>query len=287
MNRQLVAIYIKLFSLGLIFVLILHLLISNYVAQSESSLNYGHDIIPKVEASYDLEITPDFVDSKKFVKKSPISTHNFSKYQMTIINVTGREMDYFYFTQNPPQISSVGKNNSCKVAINGSYFAGKRQNANHVGLLSIWGKRYVPLGVERQLTHVTVYDKESKTVKFLKASDYISRPRKNIIEFQTGPLVLHNDIVQNSFIRNSKNGLEKHKRMLLATNDRNQTFIIVVRERVDLVSLAKYLKRIGLLGSGLNAINLDGGSSVALWNQNAPGTNYNSKATLPLVICVR
>lgn len=293
--KKLITVYVSMFSLGLIFVLALLTFITISISKDEAQMK----IIKNVEASdfdenspaseYRLEITPPTIQSKKYVRSSSNagSVYNFDKYQMTIIDITGQDMDYFYFKRNPPRISSVAQNNSCEIAINASYFAGKREKANHVGLLSIWGKQHVPLGVSSQLTHVAVFDKNTKTMGYFNARKYTPEPTKNTLEFQTGPLVLNDGEIQNHYINNSKHGNYKHKRLLLATNEKNQTFIIVVREKVALGKLAGRLKEIKLLGDTPDVINLDGGSSVALWSRSNPKVNYNAGDTLPLVICVR
>ncbi|KKQ36079.1 MAG: hypothetical protein US52_C0009G0001, partial [candidate division WS6 bacterium GW2011_GWA2_37_6] len=116
---------------------------------------------------------------------------------------------------------------------------------------------------------------------------YKSSVQNDVIEFQTGPLVLDDGEVQKSFVNNSVNGTTRHKRLLLATDETNRIFIIVVREKVNLIELANYLRSLNVFGKELDVINLDGGKSVALWDRYYPEVNYNSNDRLPLVICVK
>jgi len=294
--KRLITIYVSTFFFGLIMTLALFTFIAIYITKDELVINPGQSIeeengalgkiIKKAKAS-NLEISPPIIQSEEYVSNDVPPVYHFDKYQMTVIDITGQDMDYFYFKQKPPKISSVAQKNGCKIAVNASYFAGNRQRANHVGLLSILGKLHVPLGIERQLTHVAVFNREGMSIEYFDVNNYKSNPTKSTLEFQTGPLVLDDGKVQSSFIKNSKNGMESHKRLLLATNKSNQTFLIVVRDRADLVELASYLKGIDLFGKEPDVINLDGGSSVALWSKNNPEVNYNAGDTLPLVICVR
>jgi hypothetical protein len=74
----------------------------------------------------------------------------------------------------------------------------------------------------------------------------------------------------------------------MAVTDNFGLFLITVRSRVSLDSLANYLLSLSLFASHrLDVVNLDGGSSVALFVQNHPELNYNESSHLPMLIGVK
>lgn len=305
--KKLTFVYTIMFFLSLVAILLFWGLSINYIGENklgenswqgmgETSSLASKIVDPALAADFDtpgfnpnqgIELTPVFIQGAEYPLNKIDPVYYFPKYQMTVMNISNKDLDYFYFTQNPPTLSSIAQERNCEIAFNASYFAGEKENASHVGLLSIWGHQYVPLGVDNQLTHVAVFNKLSQSVQFFDANSYQSAPSVEKLEFQTGPLVLEDGIVQDGFIMNSKHGKFRHKRLLLARNNSNQTFVIIVRSQVDLIELGNFLKGLSILGEGVDVLNLDGGKSVALWSRNYSNENYNENDTLPLVICVR
>ena len=98
-------------------------------------------------------------------------------------------------------------------------------------------------------------------------------------------LVIEKGELREDLIRSSINGLTRHTRTLIATLDGRQCFFITVTEGVALDDLARSLRRISVFQEGrLDVMNLDGGSSVALYLRDAPGWNYNAGDRLPILI---
>jgi len=279
-----------MYLLGLVLVFTLYSIIPVLIIKDESLLGFGQNTYWEQDLDITqskLEFEPSLIKGENFNIAEVHTVYNLNRYKMTIVELSGKDLEYFYFKQNPPKISDLAMRNNCEVAINASYFSGTKLSATHVGLLSIWGRQHVPIGSENQLTHAAVFYKQSKTVRFFDANSYKSSVQNDVIEFQTGPLVLDDGEVQKSFVNNSVNGTTRHKRLLLATDETNRIFIIVVREKVNLIELANYLRSLNVFGKELDVINLDGGKSVALWDRYYPEVNYNSNDRLPLVICVK
>jgi len=108
------------------------------------------------------------------------------------------------------------------------------------------------------------------------------------IEFQTGPLIIDSNKAALALIQHSVNGSGRYKRTLLAITDNSMLFLITVRNRVSLDSLAGYLLSLPIFASHrLDVVNLDGGSSVALFVQDHSELNYNESAHLPMLIGVK
>ena len=131
-------------------------------------------------------------------------------------------------------------------------------------------------------------DARSKRVKFTRKDEFVPDTALSTVEFQTGPLVIENGKPSMAFIEGSINGLAKQRRTLLATLDTTQLFLVIVREMISLDELARMLPTLSVFkGKRLDVVNLDGGSSTALYSRNFPRLNFNVNDRLPLLIGVR
>ncbi len=127
-----------------------------------------------------------------------------------------------------------------------------------------------------------------RTIEFLPARSFVATDDPQLLEFQTGPLVIEMGRIREDLIRTSINGSTRHTRSLLATLDQHRCFFITVTERVALADLAAMLRRLSVFQNGrLDVINLDGGSSVALYLRDVPGSNSNADDRLPILIGFR
>jgi exopolysaccharide biosynthesis protein len=141
---------------------------------------------------------------------------------------------------------------------------------------------------DRQLTHVVRSNGTKRTIEFLPARSFVATDDPQLLEFQTGPLVMEMGKIREDLIRASINGSTRHTRSLLATLDQRRCFFITVTERVALADLAAMLRRLSVFQNGrLDVINLDGGSSVALYLRDVPGANLNADDRLPILIGFR
>jgi exopolysaccharide biosynthesis protein len=106
-----------------------------------------------------------------------------------------------------------------------------------------------------------------------------------LVEFQTGPLIIEDGRIRSDLITASINGSSRHTRSLLATMDHRRCYLIAATERMTLVEVAAALLRVPDFRHGrLDVINLDGGSSVALYVQGTRGLWYNEADHLPILI---
>jgi exopolysaccharide biosynthesis protein len=206
---------------------------------------------------------------------------------MTIVEVPDT-LVFFYLPRNNLPLDSVARRENLRCLINGSFFNGARGNASHAGWLSLYGHRITPLMDDRQLTHVVRSNGTKRTIEFLPARSFVSSGDPHLLEFQTGPLVIEMGRIQEDLIRSSINGPTRHTRSLLATLDRHRCFFITVTEQVTLIDLAATIRRLSVFQNGrLDVINLDGGSSVALYVREVPGVNSNADDRLPILIGFR
>ena len=207
---------------------------------------------------------------------------------MTIIPVLSPCVELLYFSDSAPVVRDVAVQNKFRYLINGSYFHGSRLNALHAGWLRVYGKHYTMLTDDRQLTHVVKIDSSKKSISFIRKEEFAADSTASTLEFQTGPLIIENGKAATEFIQSSINGLAKHRRTLMATIENSQLVLILVREKVSLDELAKYLLRLSIFkGKKLDVINLDGGSSTALYVKAIPRLNFNIEDKLPILIGVK
>jgi hypothetical protein len=192
---------------------------------------------------------------------------------------------FCYLPRNEVTLDSIARREKLRCVINGSFFEGARGNASHAGWLSLYGLKVTPVMDERQLTHVVRNNGTQRTIEFLPARPFATSTNPCLVEFQTGPLVIENGRVREDLIRSSINGSSRHTRSLLATLDHRRCFFITVTDRVTLTDLADTLLRLSIFQRGrLDVVNLDGGSSVALYVRDVPGVNCNTNDRLPILI---
>jgi hypothetical protein len=206
---------------------------------------------------------------------------------MTVVPVAD-SLVFLYDSHNGATVDSVGRKNDLRCIVNGSFFSGVRGDAHHAGLLARYGRLVSPAIADRQLTHVVRINSTAQSVTFLPAQTFIPSGDPHAVEFQTGPLVIEGGEVREDLIRSSINGLTAHTRTLLATLDGRHCFFVTVTEKVALNKLAVLLRGLEMFQEGrLDVINLDGGSSVALYLRDAPGWSYNAGDRLPILIGFR
>ena len=211
----------------------------------------------------------------------------YNDFGMTIVSVR-QGFDFLFVPENVDALESVARDHRYRFVINGSFFDGSALHAGHSGWLRIYGKTYSPLRPDVQLTHIVRFDSASMKTAFIDTDLFKAENDDHSIEFQTGPLIVDSNRVALSLIQHSVNGSGKYKRTLMAVTDNSGLFLITVRNRVSLDSLANYLLSLSLFAPHrLDVVNLDGGSSVALFVQSHPELNYNESAHLPMLIGIK
>lgn len=225
--------------------------------------------------------TPDtiLVDSK------------FTLYQIVKHNITilafKEDFEFVYNISKIQTFATYSKNDNFEYAINGSFF---ESNFTHAGYLSIFGKVKTKLKKDLQLTHLLFYD---YSIDSIGIQEYNSLDISKInftqsVIFQTGPLVINKDSICEGFIANSINGNSTRKRTLLAYDNDNTKYFIVVKEGITLIELAFFLKNLSIFeNKEITVINLDGGPSVSFYSKNHPEYNFNINSKLPIILGVK
>jgi hypothetical protein len=216
-----------------------------------------------------------------------VNVFTYTSLGMTVVSVP-KTFEYVYISEDPESVRVIGERRGYRYLVNASFFDGDRLHATHAGWLRIGGRVLAPLKRDRQLTHVVRYEAGVRKVRYTPYGEFSPPADTSALEFQTGPMIIENGRVAAKYIRESINGLGAYPRTLLATIDRRRVFLIVVRRPVALDTLAGSLLRLSLFRKGrFDVVNLDGGSSVALYSSAHPRLCYNDGARLPLLLGIR
>ncbi|MBD2075843.1 phosphodiester glycosidase family protein [Phormidium sp. FACHB-592] len=172
--------------------------------------------------------------------------------------------------------------------INGSFFDGTYAKAKHAGWLWILGQNYALIKQDPQLTHIALYNTKNQQIQFVDYQNFTPSRSNEVIEFQSGPIVVENSQVAKPYIAKSLNGSAPYTRSLLAVTDNRTKYFITVRKPIRLDDLANYLLSLEIFaGKRLDVLNLDGGPSVALYSRELINLRYNDTAQLPILLGAR
>jgi len=222
----------------------------------------------------------------KTLSDGDIIIYNSDLYDLTIVGFKDN-FEIIYEPEQPLSLKEAGDKYTFRYLINGSYFEASRV---HAGWLSIFGTQYTPLKDDRQLSHMAVLDTSVGYIDFPSLDLWdSSMTNQTSIEFQTGPLVIDANAVDTLSIHASINGEGSHLRTFLAyTEEDGIKYFIISRQTGQLDLMAKHLLSLPLFaGKTLSVMNLDGGSSTALYSRKHPELNFNVNRPLPILLGLR
>lgn len=212
-----------------------------------------------------------------------ILVQNDNTYGLTLIGFKDN-FEIIYKPENMLSLGETGEEEPYRYLINGSYFEGSRV---HAGWLSIFGNQLTPLKTDQQLGHMAILDTSFRSLDFPELALWDSSlTNPSAIEFQTGPLVIYANDIDTLSIKRSINGMSSHLRTLLAyTEEDGMLYFIITRKVCTLPELGEHLLTLSAFkDKTLHVMNLDGGSSTALYSRNHPGLNYNVNRPLPIML---
>jgi exopolysaccharide biosynthesis protein len=208
-----------------------------------------------------------------------------------ILAVFTKPLDLFMQTQPVADVAEVANQQKWSLAVNGGYFYWQGSRAVHSGLLIVDGRSLFGLvnDSRQQVTHVLIHDAVAATIKMQPAHevDVNLLKQPGITAIQSGPLILQDNIIQTELIDNSANGTGRYIRTILGTTSDGRTFVFVAKSPVTLTQSAEILLQLEpLKNTKLTAINLDGGSSTAVFSQNQE-FNFFANKKLPFLLGVK
>ncbi len=182
--------------------------------------------------------------------------------------------------------------NNYSLAVNGSYYRGSIVNAEHAGLLQIKGNKLfgIVTDPDAQLTQVVVYDQKLDVLSFMPVKDFPLEQYKtaDYTLFQTGPLLIDQNKIQLDEINASANGKNRALRTVLGYTETGDKLLMITKVPYKLEDLVnEILKHPALKDHRINVINLDGGSSTAMYSKELSQFQFSDSKRLPVVIGVK
>lgn len=226
----------------------------------------------------------------EFVEKHGIELYQDKLKRFNLAMLDDEELTVNFTSKNAQSLEEQALLNDFNLAVNGSFYRGSVVEAEHSGLLKIKGELIAQVveDPQRQLTHVVIYNHNNNSVQLL-ATDQVnpSDYDENFTLFQTGPVIIENNKIQRELIDDSVNGNSNSLRTLFGFTESGEKFLVVTRVSFKLNDLAERLKELEIFqGKTLNVINLDGGSSTAMYVDGLEEFSYLDSKRLPMVIGV-
>lgn len=196
-----------------------------------------------------------------------------------------------YSAENAQSLQEQAALNKLILAVNGGFYRGSYVESEYAGLLQLDGESMSPLvEFEKQLTHVMVYDIVDDILKFEPAEGFEIKnyDSQEYTLMQTGPLVIKDNQVQDQLISESLNGTGRYLRTLIGYTNDGIKFLVITRVNFDLQKLAVALLEFEpFQGKQINVLNLDGGTSTAMYSRDFEQYNFGVSKRLPSIIGVQ
>lgn len=257
-----------------LFIIFLSLVLLYLLSQSsiESSLD-----INDVATSYPIEsndINREFINDLELIHSED--------HEIYIVKVpNNKKFKFIYDPENNLSLKDLGINNNLDFLINAGYFT---EQKTHAGGLILNNKKYFNFVNDFQLTHVLAYNEEDDLIKIYKLDEFLNLNQNNFnFAFQTGPIVIKNTEIQYKFINNSLNGKELARRSLVGYDIHKNIYFVITRKVYTLEYLASILLNILPAENSITLVNLDGGSSTAMFYQGSELFQINEDKILPIL----
>ncbi len=277
--------------IGAVFCLVFFVSLPALISVEDSNVKYSELIGVNASEKKDekLQFKGSYGNFLKVLGNRKSEVFYKKKLKMTVITFD-ESLVNIYEPKDAKTLSEISNDSGYRYLFNGSFFGGNGERFEHAGLLQINGKVITPLRkrkIERQLTHIVIL-KRSGEIKLIPQRKYRVKRCKMCTAFQTGPLVIKDNIIKRKLIKRSYNGSLPKRRTLFGFTKDGRQFIFTVRKEITLTSLAKkVLSMKRFRGKKLSLINLDGGSSVAMFSRDFPEYNFNLRKKLPIVVGIR
>ncbi len=210
----------------------------------------------------------------------------------TVVVFNNHDLDIRFTAENAQSLKEQTQSEEWKMAINGGYFAGSLISATPIGGLSIRGEVLTEVvnDSQNQITQVVIFDHEQLKLNIVPLSQFSSSAYADsrYSYFQTGPLVLKDNQLQSTQIKDSINGVDKYLRAVVGITDKGEIVLGVSRIAMSLEEFANKLLSVETLADRkVTLVNLDGGSSTAIFSPELDQFNFGENKRLPYVIGVK
>ncbi|MEP7103388.1 MAG: phosphodiester glycosidase family protein [Candidatus Dojkabacteria bacterium] len=240
--------------------------------------------------SYLITIQESFsnISATPIVSK-PILSGKYTYYIKDGISIISGNFDINVFKSSEDNLLSpkqLAIQDSDQIVVNGGYFA---EDKSYIGLLWDGSNQLGSLSKDnQQATHIVNFNKISGKLTFKSDLDFTPKDlieNSDNIYFQTGPLIIDNNELQTSLIDHSLNGNQSSLRSFIGYTSSGRIFVGITTQGYDLRQLGeKLLSKDFFEGETISVVNLDGGSSTAIYSQENAEVSFRDFKTLPYLI---
>jgi exopolysaccharide biosynthesis protein len=229
------------------------------------------------------------VDKDIVIEKDTAKYYRFKDKDLNIA-VFSRPFEIAFNPKKGGTVEEQAKRAGFDLAINGSYFRGEYFDAEHAGLLQLKGELIEPKGTDKQLTHFIEFDTVENKISFKPIGEY---KKENYLDkkytlVQTGPLIMENNVIAKDYINASINGNGLYLRTALGYTNTGETFFVVTTTRYNLEELGNTVKGLEIFkDKNISLINLDGGTSTAIYSKDIPELNFNANIAVPIIFGIK
>lgn len=214
--------------------------------------------------------TPSVISPVSYVKQDGELTYLVDRRSgLQLVVFPPKELRYYLFSKPQLSLRDIATTDRLTLIINAGYFSGDIKNATHAGYLYNKGKLLsgVVVKTDKQITHLAVQYNDN-TISFIPNAEY-QLTLNTKLAFQAGPLILDQGTVMQELINRSINGNSFTTRSFLGKTTDGRYFLGVSRSAVQLAQLATMILSFpNAVGEKPSVINLDGGSSTAMYVPN-------------------
>ena len=191
----------------------------------------------------------------------------------------------YYNPQTTIPFVQVCKNNNYLACINGSYF---KTDKTHAGLLCTNGHIITPIDKnDKQISQIVIIDTQKSTMQISNVDQFSIDlcSNQHLLIFQTGPVIIKNNQIQNKEIIQSLNGEGAYKRSILGYTNDNKFFVAATEQNVTLKEFAQQILSTSPTKNNVKlAVNLDGGPSTAFYTQENGLEIESTTKKLPIIL---
>lgn len=222
----------------------------------------------------------EFFQDSNTISTQPLDFEVYSNENEGIkFSILNSKPEIVYSTNQELTVKDIARNSQYKVVVNGGFFTNENK---HAGLLIKDGEILTKLApLDKQLSHIINITKPN-SLQFFESTSKLDYSLL-VNAFQTGPIILKDNILQEWFINRSVNGNGEYLRTFIGTIDDTQIIVGITTKPFTLKLLGEELNRI-LSGRELTIVNLDGGSSVVYFIGENNKDNVGQFKKLPILL---
>lgn len=227
-----------------------------------------------------LTTNPEDDESENQIDTSNLEEKYFEDVELGVKIIVTKKIPQLIINDDKEKFAKdVLEEANSNLGINGGYFL---PDWSHAGLLEINGEIIVREALnDKQVTGLVLIHENRISIEKVEEIYNVNAPTV----FQTGPIIILGNEVQNDAINLAPNGSGEFIRSFIGTTSDNEIIIGVSTKFITLNDLAEsLLKNEYLKQKEIDVINLDGGSSTVLYSKENPKFQINTFKKIPFIL---